>query len=752
MINMKSKKWISLLLITITLVFCITGCTGQKVKDTVGGDGKLTYEDYQDAKVGVVTGSYVATFAKDLFPNAEILEFNSHADLSLALAQGKIDITPSDISAYTCMLWDGLPVSRLEQVIESSDYGIVFKKGENAALRNEVNEFISKIKQNGVYDELHDKWFGSKEPTEFLSPDTLTGTRGTLKVITCPTNKPFGYIKNGKDVGYDLDFLILFAQEYGYKLEITSVDFSAVLTGVSSGNYDIGVAGFTITEERAESVDFSDVYHVEDVIYIVRGSGTDDLSRFENAKLGVVTGSLYGGYSREQFPNAEINEYNNFADILLALKQGKVDGTMLDKPNFNAVKRTDSKLSSTTVPAYSVEIGFGFQKTDSGNELQAQMNEFLDGLRENGTLDSMIEKWYGETEPDESVPLDELSSNPKKLKVSIDTTRKPFVYMYEGKPVGFEIEMLYLFCQQYGYDVEISDVSFASGLAGLAGEKYDLVCGGLYMTPERKESVNFSEPYMVADVVMASYGKSAQSSFLTSLYNSFEKTFIREARWKLILEGIITTLIISFFAVIGGSVLGFLLYLAARCKNKILSSFVKVFARVYSKIIAGTPTLVVLMILFYIIFGSSDISGTVVAIIGFVLTFASFVYGQLELTVNSIDKGQTEAAYALGYSANRTFMRIVLPQAMRLFIPVYSSEIVNLIKATSVVGYIAVNDLTKMGDIIRSNTYEAFFPLIAVAVIYFMITWAVTGILDIFRRKTEPKRRKNEKLLKGVVR
>ena len=145
-------------------------------------------------------------------------------------------------------------------------------------------------------------------------------------------------------------------------------------------------------------------------------------------------------------------------------------------------------------------------------------------------------------------------------------------------------------------------------------------------------------------------------------------------------------------------------------------------------------------------------SGIVVAIVGFILTFGSFVYDNLALTVSGIDNGQLEAAYALGYSRNRTFFRIVLPQAMKMFVPAYSGEIVNLIKATSVVGYIAVNDLTKMGDIIRGNTYEAFFPLIAVAVIYFAITWIIAGLLGILRKKTEPKRRKNKNILKGVVR
>lgn len=731
-------------------LFVLSALAGCADKSKVGGD-KTNVEDYKNSKVGIMTGSYQSTIIGDFFPDATILEYNNPADMLYALTENKIDITMIDASSYTCALWEGLQISRLDEVAETSSYGIIFPKGQQQELRLQVNAFLAKIKENGTYDKLNEKWFGNKEPAEFLDPEALTGTNGTLRVIVNNELKPFGYIKNGKLVGYDVEILTLFAEEYGYRLDITSVPFQSLLAGVSGGAYQLGISGLTITEERKETFDFSDTYHNEDIIYVVAGDG-DGLNAFRRAELGAVTGSLYGGYCRELFPNARISEFNNFSDVLMALRQGKVDGTMLDRPNFNAVKRTDSKLSAVNVPQYSVEIGFGFQKTEEGYALQAQMNSFLDKLRADGRLDSMLDKWYGETEPSVSIPLEELKENPKTLRVSIDTTRKPFVYMYEGKPVGFEIEALYLFCKEYGYNVEIEDVSFASGLAGLAGEKYDLVCGGLYMTPERKESVNFSEPYMVADVVMATYEKSGVGNFFASIGESFEKTFIRESRWKLIVKGILTTLLISVCAVLGGTVLGFLLYLAARSKNRALSSVTRVFTKIYSKLITGTPTLVVLMLLFYVVFGRSDLGGTVVAIIGFILTFGSFVYGQLALTVEAVDKGQTEAAYALGYSRNRTFFRIVLPQAMKMFLPVYSAEIVGLIKATSVVGYIAVNDLTKMGDIIRGNTYEAFFPLIAVAVIYFMITWGAAALLGIMQRKFEPKRRKKKNILKGVAR
>ena len=167
-------------------------------------------------------------------------------------------------------------------------------------------------------------------------------------------------------------------------------------------------------------------------------------------------------------------------------------------------------------------------------------------------------------------------------------------------------------------------------------------------------------------------------------------------------------------------------------------------------LIHGMPVVVLLMILYYIVFGSVAISGTVVSVIAFTLIFGSGVFGMLTTGVGAIDKGQTEAAYALGFTDRRTFYRIILPQALPHFMPQYKGQITSLIKATAVVGYVAVQDLTKMGDIVRSSTYEAFFPLISVAVIYFILAAILTFIVNRIEIHVDPRRRSSENILKGV--
>jgi len=475
------------------------------------------------------------------------------------------------------------------------------------------------------------------------------------------------------------------------------------------------------------------------------------LDQFEDATLGVIDGSLYAGFSSALFPDAQQDFYPSFTDLFQCVKQGKIDGFLLDIPNFNAVKRTEPGLSYLTVPGYSVEIGYAFGKNETGDLLKQQMDEFLAAMRADGRLEQIWDHWCGDTEPTEAPTVPDFTGS-KPLKVALDLSRKPFVYLLNNEYAGFEVDVLYQFCLEYGYAPQIEVSQWTAGVAGLQQGKYDALSCGIYITEERKESVNFCEPYMVADVIMVVYEGEEESSFWASFMDGFEKTFIREDRWKLIAEGILTTLLISICAVIGGTAFGFGLYLLARSQNKALSGTTKVLTRIFRRIIAGTPTLVVLMILFFIIFGKSNISGVFVSILGFILTFGMFVYGHLDLTVSGVDKGQTEAAYALGYNRNKTFFRIILPQALQVFLPTYTGEVVGLIKATAVVGYISVNDLTKMGDIIRSNTYIAFFPLIAVAVIYFAITWGAAALLGILQKKMDPKKRRPQHILKGVVR
>ena len=223
---------------------------------------------------------------------------------------------------------------------------------------------------------------------------------------------------------------------------------------------------------------------------------------------------------------------------------------------------------------------------------------------------------------------------------------------------------------------------------------------------------------------------------MQELKKEFILNFIEDNRWKYIVDGLKITLIVTIFAVLIGVLLGFLIAIVRTThdktgKLKILNAICKV----YLTVIRGTPVVVQLMIIYFIIFGSVDISKVLVAIIAFGINSGAYVAEIFRSGIMSIDNGQFEAGRSLGFNYAQTMMYIIMPQAFKNVLPTLCNEFISLLKETSVSGYIALQDLTKGGDIIRSRTYDAFMPLIAVALIYLAMVMIFTTLVSLLERR-----------------
>ena len=165
-------------------------------------------------------------------------------------------------------------------------------------------------------------------------------------------------------------------------------------------------------------------------------------------------------------------------------------------------------------------------------------------------------------------------------------------------------------------------------------------------------------------------------------------------------------------------------------------------AMLYISLMRGMPVLVLLMLIFYVVFASVNISPILVAVFAFGLNFGAYTSEMFRTGIESIDRGQTEAGIAMGFTRVGTFRHIVLPQALQRILPVYKGEFISMVKMTSIVGYVAVEDLTKASDIIRSRTFDAFFPLVTVAILYFLVSWVLIQALGYIERRTDPMQRR----------
>lgn len=225
-------------------------------------------------------------------------------------------------------------------------------------------------------------------------------------------------------------------------------------------------------------------------------------------------------------------------------------------------------------------------------------------------------------------------------------------------------------------------------------------------------------------------------NFINNVYEQFYQTLIEQDRYRFILEGLGKTLIIAFFAVILGVILGRLVALIRNyheeTKKAKLANFI---SKLYVTIIRGTPAVLQLMIIYYVIFRTVDINTILVGVIAFGINSGAYVSEIIRAGINSIDRGQKEAADSLGLTYRETMKSIILPQAIRNVLPALSNEFITLLKETSVAGYIGIIELVKAADIIASGTYNYFFPLIIIAIIYLILTIGLSKLLTIFEKK-----------------
>ena len=223
---------------------------------------------------------------------------------------------------------------------------------------------------------------------------------------------------------------------------------------------------------------------------------------------------------------------------------------------------------------------------------------------------------------------------------------------------------------------------------------------------------------------------------LQSLQDRFYINFIKKDRWVYIVDGLETTLLVTFFAVLIGIVIGFLVATVRSTYDKTGKlKILNILCQIYLTVIRGTPVVVQLLIIYFVIFGNVNIDKIPVAIMAFGFNSGAYVAEIFRSGIMSIDGGQFEAGRSLGFNYVQTMRYIIMPQAFKNVLPALGNEFIVLLKETSVAGYISLQDLTKAGDIIRSRTYDAFMPLIAVALIYLAMVLIFTKLVNMLERR-----------------
>lgn len=221
---------------------------------------------------------------------------------------------------------------------------------------------------------------------------------------------------------------------------------------------------------------------------------------------------------------------------------------------------------------------------------------------------------------------------------------------------------------------------------------------------------------------------------------NFYLNFIKDSRWRYITNGLGTTFTVTFFAVVLGVALGFLIALVRSTADKsgsksVVLKILNGICKVYLTVIRGTPAMIQLLIMYYIVFASPNVSKQFVAILTFGINSAAYVAEIFRSGIMSIDNGQFEAGRSLGFSYAQTMIYIISPQAFKNVLPALANEFITLLKETSICGYIALTDITHGANTIRSQTYEPLMPLLAAALIYLIVVTVLTALVGKLERR-----------------
>ena len=320
--------------------------------------------------------------------------------------------------------------------------------------------------------------------------------------------------------------------------------------------------------------------------------------------------------------------------------------------------------------------------------------------------------------------------------VGVSTEYMPFEFFGEGgERLGFDVELILRIGALLDREIEFFETAHSSLFPALDSGYADVCISVIDDKPALRERYFVSRPYydnVIMLIVQTERGEAI--GFVDGIVRSINNHLIVERRFIYVIEGLCNTLIITGAAAFCGTLLGALLCAAIRGKRR----FPRKGALLYVRIVQGTPIIVLLLFTIYVLFAGSGLDIVLIGAIAFSLYFSAKVSEVFRAGLDAIENGQMEAAKALGLSSPQVYRLVLIPQAAIMTLPLYSADLVEMLKLTSVVGYVGIMDLTYSLEVIRSRTYEAVFPLALETLLYIFLTSSVTRI---FRAVSERDRR-----------
>ncbi|WP_274968595.1 ABC transporter substrate-binding protein/permease [Succinimonas amylolytica] len=454
-------------------------------------------------------------------------------------------------------------------------------------------------------------------------------------------------------------------------------------------------------------------------------------------QIGTTTELAINDYlKKHECPLAE--RFNSTPDAVAALNQGKLDAVLTDELPARRFVEDNPNLRLLDTPFQTESYAAILPKNQE--DLLTKFNAIIDDMSREGVYDQLYDTFVNGTGNFHYTPS--TWEGQPELVIATSPDFPPYEFYKDGQITGIEMEMAAIIADRLHRPLKIESMEFDSIINAVSSGKVHAGFSGFSKTEERAKVINFTHDICTTRIMViipaAAAAAARDLTFTDRLYNNF----IKEDRWQLLAKGLGVTILISVFAALiglmGGTVMATIRVMNHRTGRFAIPSLI---IRLFVNIIRGTPVMVQLLIIYYVIFAAVDIDKILVAIVAFGINSMAYTTEIIRSGIQAIPEGQFEAGHALGLRPFTIMKHIVLPQAFKNVLPALANEGISLIKETSICGYIGLMDLTRGGVVIRNTTFEAFLPLLAVALIYL----AIIGTLSAGVSRMERSLKKNER-------
>lgn len=757
--NRSASKLLLLFAVFAILISMLTACGSNESEET---NAHISYKEITTAnelngeKIGIIGGNGYGSVIEENFSESEVASYTMYDELITALKRHEIAAFLVNSSDANNLSTNYPELKTLNEKLDLKSGRVAFSS-QNEELRDDFNKYMEKLREEGLLVEVYNKWNDGESDTLSLPKIKNELNDAGDNVFTfayIEDKKPYTYAYEDTAGGAIIDIVIRYCNEKKMVPQFEVLSLDEIPKALGEGRIS---AAYLISDNAVENVIYSDAINTVSMKFVTLADQAPvipeqrftEISQLEGRKIGIIKDSGLTDVVKGSIDGIDIVSFDSYDDCIDSLMRGDIAAVAARKAAVMDILTDNNDRNLTYISDALSGSSYVFAFNTGDGLLCSRVNQALEEMNNDGTIDALERKWISEDEGTKALAPITLTGENGTLRYATNSAHYPFCYRQNGEIVGYEIDIVNNIASRMGYNLEITDMNDSVLLSSLTLRNSDMA-GGCLTVRSTGTTVIYSDIYYNAGIVMMVAGEpqtfdEKYDYFFNNMLEQLTLTFIDGGGALVLLSGFGVTLLIFIASLFFGNALGLLLCIIKKKLGRVVNTIVDAVIIFIDRM----PLVIMLMLLWFVFFGGNEgASAILVAIIGISVWFGGKLAVMLIEKLDDIPYSQIESAYLLGLNDYDVLATVQIPQAFDSIIANYYRLVIEMFKAISVVGFITVTDITMAGKTISESGNTGPFAVITAAIVYFLATTLLVKclrLLTVRLRKLSP-----EKVLDGV--